>query len=83
MPINGKKRAIVCYPVLSKTMKVILQTQKDTARALGVSIMTLRRWRECPRVEISRRKDGTAIYRYNVDSVIAWLENRTQKGGEA
>lgn len=62
----------------------MLKNQKETAKAMGVCVNTLRRWTGCPKVEISRNKNGRAIYRYDVQQVLAWLESRTVgKGVEA
>lgn len=59
----------------------MLKNQKETAKALGVCVNTLRRWAGCPKVEISRDKNGKAICRYDVQQVRAWLESRTAGKG--
>lgn len=59
-------------------MSTILLTQKKLAAELGVCVMTVRRWKECPRVAITKSR-----HRYDLAAVRAWLESRNMKGGEA
>lgn len=51
-----------------------LATLRETAAALGVCTATIRRWKDCPRVQITKSR-----YRYNLDAVWAWLEARNRK----
>ena len=53
-------------------MDTTLLTQRKIARALGVCVATVRRWKECPRIAISPGR-----YRYDLAAVRAWLESRT------
>lgn len=59
-------------------METTLLTQRKLAHALGVCVVTVRRWKECPRVAISKGR-----HRYDLAAVRAWLESRNLKGGEA
>lgn len=58
----------------------------EISSAFGVSRYTVRQWRlaGCPCVCINSDKSETGKrFRFSLQSVRAWLENRTQKGGEA
>lgn len=56
-----------------------LLTQKELAAALSVSVQTVRRWKECPRIYVGKRTNGKgSACRYDLAEVIAWLkENRS------
>lgn len=73
--INRKKSIKTIYAHKSawrymNTKKYL--NQKQVARSLGVCTATVRRWKGCPRVAISKGR-----YRYNLAAVRAWLESRT------
>lgn len=55
-----------------------LLTLKETAGKIGVSINTMRKWKNCPRVYISPSR-----CRYSLDAVLAWLKENQNKGVEA
>lgn len=62
-----------------------LKTQKEVATHFCVGVATVRRWHKagCPRINVGSDKVTGARPRYDLAAVRAWLENRTQKGGEA
>lgn len=76
-------RFIVVNNKQQKRMKRILntmttlKTQKAIAASLGVCPATVRRWKDCPRVPISKGR-----HRYNLEQVKAWLESRSRKEGK-
>lgn len=70
----------------TKETKCAFCTQKEVAAHFSVGAATVRRWHGlgCPRVYVTERKAGTGSRpRYDLAAVRAWLETRTQKGGES